>query len=149
MARNKKRRFLTSSLILRLTIYSILFLLLFLVMYFSILKPAYVSTVVGCELVEQDENADFVIVGTTSVDDMGDIVVDISENIEGELRVEVLKHEQCHVKQLQQGRVFGCNIPVLRYTNEVECYVAEELSGGLFIPIYGNYTQITERGWNK
>mgnify|MGYP001006292031 CR=1 FL=1 len=37
----------------------------------------------------------------------------------------VTKHEECHKRQYEQKRLFNCNIPLLFYFNEQECYIIQ------------------------
>jgi len=36
-----------------------------------------------------------------------------------------LEHEQCHLNQIRQGRLYGCEYPLAFWAQEVECYVRE------------------------
>jgi len=40
---------------------------------------------------------------------------------------EVIKHEMCHKRQFEQNRLFSCNNKILKYFNELECYLLQEL----------------------
>ena len=44
-----------------------------------------------------------------------------------EERLKTIKHELCHDVQLKHSRVFSCLTYLPRLSNEIECYIAEDL----------------------
>ena len=61
-----------------------------------------------------------------------------------EERLKTKKHELCHDVQFQQNRVFSCLTYLPRLSNEIECYIAEDLSNEEFEE---KYQEITEDIW--
>lgn len=104
------------------TVYKIsLFVISFLIIlhiFTSYLYPAYISTQVDCMPVNTTINSNFVIGGQFIVENNTPSITMYNANPKD------LRHELCHYRQYQEGRLSNCNENRFwLYTNELECYV--------------------------
>ena len=106
-------------------------------LYQNYFYPSYLSTSRGCFPETYKNDTKVIAAGQTNLRN-GNISVNIrvsKENIENYIRV--IKHENCHVNQIQQKRLYSCkNKGVLRYINEMECYITQEFNDVLYYKIY-------------
>lgn len=42
--------------------------------------------------------------------------------IKDETDIPVVKHEECHVRQINKNKFFSCDFPILKLITEIECY---------------------------
>ena len=96
-------------------------------LFFSIFQPSWNSYTTGCGLKTDQELFDqgYIIAGQTEqVDNLTtgkrEVTITVVTN-----DVETIRHEVCHLNQIRNNRLFSCERPILRYFNEVECYVLE------------------------
>lgn len=40
-------------------------------------------------------------------------------------QLSLIKHEECHIRQYKQHRLFNCRIKALVFINEIECYTIQ------------------------
>ena len=92
----------------------------FVVIIDNVIYPSYLSTVDACypEL-HVLENTGYEVTGLTSFNySTNETTVNIFYNDSI-----VIKHEQCHVNQIKEHRMYNCNYIVLHFFNEIECYI--------------------------
>jgi len=84
-----------------------------------IIYPSYLSVVVGCGDMNETELNDegYYVAGRFNESSQEIILYDVDPA--------VLEHEQCHQKQLDQGRLYGCNFKIGKFINEIECKLVE------------------------
>lgn len=102
-------------------------ILLFSLIYNNYLRPAYWSTAINCKLLDKDEQ------NIKNLSIAGETIIFTNET-EKKINIRIIsndkntiRHELCHVRQEQQNRLFGCNLLILNYANEIECYVSEDI----------------------
>lgn len=96
-------------------------------LYHNMFKPAYYSMVDDCNtLIEEDNSNTLGSVQATYINDSYQ-VTDFSIKVDeaSPIFTPVLKHELCHVKEIEAGKIHFCNETVGRldrYFDELECY---------------------------
>src|SRR5258708_1959851 len=130
----------------RIWMYGILFVLVFTVagywLYDHIFYPAFKSTEGECfeeeALVLNQTRAapgESAIAGAFQVSPNGTSKITVLFDFPDR---RVLKHEWCHARQYQQGRMFGCELAgTLKMVVESECYVAQRLPDEIYDWVYG------------
>jgi len=108
----------------------IIIIILFGVVYFSLLVPSYLSYLASCntEKFEEKYGDDFRIMGSTTYtptqEGDGQIIEEeIIVEVEDEEDYPVLMHEMCHVNQIKRGfPSLYCDDFIQVYISELECY---------------------------
>lgn len=85
----------------------------------KILYPSYISYKANCDL-EFRENKTYIISGIFYD---GNITICEEEGTKEYRRA--LLHEETHLRQQQEGRLYNCSKPIGVYINEVEAYLSE------------------------
>lgn len=99
----------------------LILLILFIPLYLYILYPSYLSMAIACDMVSEEElnSQGYYIAGTYNSTTGNITIYDEDPSI--------IIHENCHKKQFEQGRLFGCNFKTGLFLNEVECKIVEKL----------------------
>ena len=94
----------------------------------NFIQPSYLSTIIGCNMKsiekineELSDEGKIVRIKGAYNPDTG---IEINESVDYD---STLKHEQCHEKQSQEGRLSSCLNPIGRFFSEVECYIKEKI----------------------
>lgn len=104
--------------------------------YVFILFPAHLSVVAVCdyEKFQEKYSDDYFIEGQLSIGRGGDGSGEMNESAQIEIQVidegniPVIKHELCHLRQYEQGRLWSnCEFPVGKFLTEIECYSIQRL----------------------
>jgi len=103
-------------IILGLIIASCLFLV-----FNSILYPAYISVVSDCYPAGEEVTANlgYITAAVTTVD-----LSTGNQSIQYFVKPDryIILHEECHVRQYEEGRLSSCLNLIGKYENEIECY---------------------------
>lgn len=100
------------------------FLILFLVGFFvfnEILQPSWASFKINCGIEELEPGVN--TIGLFTVDENNNTKIEIFLPENHSLYQKALQHEECHLEQFDEGRLYYCNDPIGVYINEVECYI--------------------------
>ena len=113
-----------------LTVISIISILLFALWYYSqILVFAKISVLAVCAPHLDISDEGYVITGVfLSKEVNGNITTEImvtEDFVNTEYYKPVLKHEECHARQFNQGRLNNCSNAFGLFINEVECYMVQ------------------------
>ena len=140
--------------LLVLTLLLLAFLLVqFLKLYDNHLEPAYSSYTTDCNI-NNTAKQKLIEKGYTTLAQTSLIINETTGNQTitvtfygdrtEEERNEYAKHEQCHIKQIYQNRLFNCSQPIRLYLNELECSFAQKWNDKTYKKLYGDYEYLLE-----
>jgi len=117
--KNKILKYLIFSFIVILLLISLIFF------YNYIYSFSKLSVISACypEQFEEEYGDKACVAGQTSVKynkTTQNYTINVTYFIEPD--IPIIKHEECHIRQFEQKRSFGCDNIVLMTINEIECY---------------------------
>jgi len=104
----------------------------FLILYIAVLLnhfifyPSYISVIGVCHPqeifnMEKSSGVQIEILGSTQFN----LATNQSTiNVYND-NIRTLRHEVCHLRQAQSGRVYSCSEPIKKWFSEIECYIKE------------------------
>lgn len=112
------------------TIILIAFSIFFFIIYFfngSIFYKSYLSVVSSClengeEIIKQKG---YITAGQVEFIPVNSSTTNISITYIGKPSERTIRHEFIHLQQFQEGRLYSCKYPYLKYFNELEAYIKE------------------------
>ncbi|MFW5793863.1 MAG: hypothetical protein ACOCV1_00035 [Bacillota bacterium] len=110
----------------------IILCLIFIFALKPILIPSYYSVVSACGYLDEEklnEQGKFTAGKITverynQTNEIKNYTIEVFIEDE-ELKETIMKHELCHLRQAEQNRLYGCNHLILKFFNEVECYIIQ------------------------
>lgn len=125
------------------TFFPLLIILIFLIFlsysYNEILRPAYYSVIGVCQP-EKFDGSSYTKGGSTetTINESGESETSIwiSDDLSLKQMKETLKHEYCHYYQAERNNLYNCDFPILKYFNELECYVTQNFPARIYEKVY-------------